>query len=126
MMHIGTGVMCMCSFGAAPSVLNVIKTVMSTTPAGNMMDMAPFMNIPPFGVCITQSNPAVAAATAAALGVPTPAPCIPVIAGPWIPGPVTTMVSNMPTINLMSTLMCAYGGVIKPVAPSQTTVMIQG
>ena len=125
MMHIGTGVMCMCTFGLAPSVLNVIKTELSTMPGGNMSDMAPFLNIPPFGMCTTPSNPAVAAATAAALGVPTPAPCIPAIPAPWIPGPTKTMIVKMPSINLMSSLTCAFGGMIKPVVPGQFKVMIQ-
>ena len=125
MLQIGTGTMCVCSFGMAPSTLNVVKTVMATTPAGNASDMAPMVNIPPFGMCTTQSNPAVAAATTAAGGVPTPAACVPVIPAPWIPGPVTSMIMNVPSINMLSTLMCAYGGVIKPTAPSQTVVSVQ-
>jgi len=124
MMHLSTGVMMTCTFGVAPSTLVAVRPVFSTTPGANMMDFTP-ANVPPFGMCNTQSNPAVAAATATALGVPTPAPCVPLLPGPWIPGPVKTMVSMMPATNLMSTLMCAYGGVIKPVAPAQTIVMIQ-
>ncbi|MEO8428263.1 MAG: PAAR-like protein, partial [Verrucomicrobiota bacterium] len=44
------GAMMMCSFGLAPSVLSVlpINRTMATTPAANIMDFAPMVNIPPF------------------------------------------------------------------------------
>ena len=59
-----------CSFGVAPSTLNVLPTNRTTagTPAANIMDSKPMVNIAPFGMCISLANPAVAAATAAALG----------------------------------------------------------
>ncbi len=118
--------MCMCSFGVAPSVLNIVQTEMTgNMPGANMMDNIPFMNVPPFGMCTTPSNPAVAAATAAALGVPTPMPCTPVLVAPWIPGPVKSLLMNFPMINQISTLMCAYGGVIMPVVPAQFNTLIQ-
>jgi hypothetical protein len=68
------GASMMCSFGAAPSTLVVLPTnkVLATTPAANIMDNKPIVNIPPFGVCMSLANPTVAAATAAALGVLTP------------------------------------------------------
>ena len=124
MLHLGTGTMCMCAFGLAPTVLNAIKTELSTTPGANNMDMAPMMNIPTFGMCTAPTNPAVISATAAAFGVPTPAPCIPMLVAPWMPGPVKTMIMNMPAINQVSTLMCMWGGVITPTVPSQFKVMV--
>lgn len=76
----------MCSFGAAPCTLNVIPSTVTIggKPAGTIMDNTP-ANLPTFGMCMSLSNPAVAAATAAALGVLTPMPCMPVIAAPWVP-----------------------------------------
>ena len=70
-----------CSFGLAPSVLTVlpVKMVNAGVPAANIMDMAPMLNIAPFGMCNSLANPMVVAATAAAMGVLTPVPCIPVI-----------------------------------------------
>ena len=71
------GAMLQCSFGAAPSSLVVLPTnkILATTPAANIMDNKPMLNIMPFGVCMSMANPMVAAATAAAMGVLTPMPC---------------------------------------------------
>ena len=64
-----------CTFGAAPSVFSVLpksRTLCGGMPAANIMDNTPMMNIMPFGVCSSLSNPTVASATSAALGVLTP------------------------------------------------------
>jgi len=123
--HACMGAMMMCSFGAAPSTLSVLPTnrVMGTTPIGNIMDHVPMLNIPPFGVCMSPSNPTVASATAAALGVLTPMPCIPATASPWVPGTPTVMVGNMPALDSNAKLMCSYGGVIQITMPGQFKVM---
>lgn len=119
------GASMMCSFGAAPSTLVVLPTnkVLATTPAANIMDHKPIMNIPPFGMCMSPSNPTVAAATAAALGVLTPMPCVPATASPWIVGSPTILIGNMPTLDSNSKLMCSWGGVIQFVTPGQFKVM---
>ncbi len=115
-----------CSFGVAPSSLMVLPTnkTVTTMPYANIMDNVPFLNIMPFGMCNSIANPAVASATAAALGVLTPMPCTPVIPAPWVPGCPTVLVANMPALNNSSKLMCAYGGVIQIVSPGQTKTMI--
>jgi hypothetical protein len=66
----------------------------------------------------------VAAATAAAMGVLTPMPCIPNTVAPWIPGAVTVMLGSMPSLDNVSTLMCMWGGVITFVTPGEFTVMV--
>ena len=121
-----TGATLQCTFGVAPSVLSVlpINRTMAGTPAANIMDNKPFLNVMPFGVCNSMSNPVVAAATAAALGVFTPMPCIPFTAAPWVPGSPTVMIGNMPAVNDSCKLMCNWGGVIQMVAPSQVTAMV--
>jgi hypothetical protein len=118
--------MMLCSFGMAPSSLVVLplNRVLTQTPAANIMDNKPFMNIMPFGMCTSLANPTVAAATAAALGVLTPMPCTPVIPGPWAAGAPTVLIGNMPALNNNSKLMCAYGGVIQILNPGQFTVMV--
>ena len=115
----------MCSFGMAPSVLNILPKSMvqgSSLPAATVMDNIPFVNIPPFAMCTSLANPLVAAATAAAFGVLTPMPCTPVIPAPWLPGAPTVLIGNMPALNSMSKCMCAYGGVISITFPGQVTV----
>jgi hypothetical protein len=116
-----------CPFGAAPSTLVVIpagRPLAGGMPAANISDFAPMVNVPPFGMCNTLSNPTVAAATAAALGVLTPMPCIPVTTAPWAPGSPTVLVSGMPALNATSKCMCAWGGAISITNPGQTTTLV--
>lgn len=120
------GGMLQCSFGAAPSSLVVLpqNQVLTGTPAANIMDGKPLVNIPPFGMCSSIANPTVASATATALGVLTPMPCIPVTPAPWAPGAPTVLIANMPALDNNSKLMCNWGGVIQVTNPGQTTVEI--
>ena len=115
-----------CSFGAAPSNLVVLPTnrVLTQTPDANIMDHIPIVNVPPFGMCSSLSNPTVAAATAAALGTLTPMPCVPVLPSPWVVGAPTVLIANMPALDNQSKLMCAWGGIIQFVNPGQSTVMV--
>jgi hypothetical protein len=120
------GAAMMCSFGLAPSTLVVPplnRVMVNNMPAANIMDFKPIMNIPPFGMCNSLSNPMVAAATAAALGVLTPMPCLPVTT-PWKPGAPTVMIANMPALNNQSTCQCAFGGVITFSFAGQATTMV--
>ena len=113
-----------CSFGDAPATLMVLPAnqVLQTLPVANIMDMAPMMNVMPFVMCKSPANPMVIALTAAKLGVFTPAPCVPVPAGPWTPGKATVVVGAMPVIDKTSMLMCAWGGVIQITDTGQKTV----
>lgn len=114
-----------CSFGVAPSVLNVLPAarVMTHMAIAGIMDQVPLVNILPFGMCTNPANPMVAAATAAALGVLTPMPCIPVPAGPWAPGNPTVLIGGKPALNNSCKLMCSWGGVIQIVNPGQGTIL---
>ena len=115
-----------CSFGAAPSTLVVMPAnrVLTQTPDANIMDNKPLVNIMPFGMCSSPTNPAVIAATAAALGVLTPMPCVPVIPAPWMPGAPTVLIANMPALDNTCKLMCAWAGVIQITNAGQATVEI--
>jgi hypothetical protein len=101
-----------------------LNRTMTGVPDANIVDNKPMLNILPFGMCSSPSNPAVAAATAAALGVLTPMPCVPVTPAPWIVGSPTVLIGSMPALNNTAKLMCAWGGVIQIVTPGQTSVMI--
>lgn len=117
-----------CSFGTTPATLVVIdptRPLVSNMLAGNIMDFAPIVNIPTFGMCNTPSNPTVASATAAALGVLTPMPCIPATVAPWVPGDPDTLVGNMPGLHNACTCNCAYGGVITITNSGQVTTMVE-
>lgn len=122
-----SGGMLMCSFGVAPSTINVqpINRVMaSSMPAATVMDKIPMSNIMAFGMCNTLSNPQVAAATSAASGVLTPQPCVPVTTVPWSPGSPTVMIGNKPALNNSCQLMCMWGGIITISNAGQLTVNV--
>jgi len=118
----------MCSFGLAPSTLIVTpekRVLVENMPAANIMDMKPFANILPFGLCTSLANPITAAQTAAALGVLTPGTCTPVTVGPWVPGAPTALGGPAPMLHQACQCICAYGGVLTITNPGalRTSVM---
>lgn len=126
-LQVCAGATLMCSFGTAPSALTVLptnRTFAGGPVAANIMDNIPMVNVMPFAMCTSPANPTVAAATAAALGVLTPMPCIPATAAPWAPGSPTVLIGSMPALNNSSTLMCMWGGAIQITVPGQTTVQV--
>jgi len=122
--HVCNGALLKCSMGLAPStfvVLPINRELTSNQPAANIMDHIPMLNVMPFGMCRSPSNPVVIAATAAALGTPTPAPCIPATPAPWVPGSPTVLLANMPALNDTSKLNCIWAGIIEVTMPGQMT-----
>lgn len=115
-----------CSFGAAPSTLMVLPTnhVLVDMPSANIVDEIPLLNILPFGMCTSMANPTVIAATAAALGVLTPMPCVPMTVAPWVAGAPTVLIGNMPALSSDSKLMCCWAGVISISFAGQVKVML--
>jgi Domain of unknown function (DUF4280) len=117
-----------CSFGGAPGVLNVLpvnRVLAGGAPAATLADSAPVVNIAPFALCQSPTNPVVIAATAAKLGVFTPMPCVPATPVPWIPGGApTVLIGTAPALDAQATLTCLWGGVIKVVQPGQMSVLI--
>jgi hypothetical protein len=118
---VSTGAEVECSFGVAPSVFNASsENVSATTPAGVITDVE-MENIPPFGMCSAPANPEVISATAAAFGVLTPMPCVPVLM-PWTPGAVGVTINGVPALDDESVCMCAWAGVITVTDPGQERV----
>jgi hypothetical protein len=101
-------------YGHARKMVNT-----SYQPAANIMDHIPMKNIMPFGMCKSPANPTVAAATASAMGVLTPMPCIPNTPAPWMPGAPTVLLNNFPALDDTSKVMCIWAGVIEVSNPGQ-------
>lgn len=108
------GAMLQCSFGMSPSTLSVI---VPTRPKcggclmANITDYIPMVNIMTFGMCQSMSNPTVASATAAAMGVLTPMPCVPVVTAPWSPSG-QVKIGGMAALINNAKCMCTWGGQI--------------
>ena len=119
---------CMCSFGTAPAPLKVTSQAMVIAggkPCATIADVGPMSNVGPFGMCTTLTNPMVASATTAALGVLSPQPCVPVPAGTWLPTKPKILINNKPCLSSDSKLICSYAGQISISMPGQTTVQAE-
>lgn len=120
------GAILKCSFGNLPTPLMVLpdRKVNAMLPAAVRTDCVPLVNILPFGMCSNPVNPMVAAATAAALGILTPMPCLPCIVGQWSSTCKKVKIKGKEAVAMDSKLQCAYGGNIQIQAPSQLKVLI--
>ena len=117
------GALLQCTFGVAPSTLASANPVLlNQQPAASIMDFAPLTNIQTFGMCMSLANPEVAAATAAALGVLTPMPCVPNTTAPWTPGSPSVLIAGNPALDASCMCSCAWGGEISITDPGQQTV----
>ncbi|WP_303315335.1 DUF4280 domain-containing protein [Flavivirga abyssicola] len=104
-----------CTFGTATSVFTVLpenEVNSDSMPAATVDDYIPLENIMSFGECSSEINPAVIAATAAAQGVETPAPCVPSTVTPWSPGISDVLINGMNALDNNSTCDCLWEGSI--------------
>lgn len=113
------GTMTTCDFGLFPSVFIPLPLGVNANflPVGCIEDIIPIVNIVPFGMCDSELKPMVIALTAAALGVPTPAPCIPVVVDPWV-APSDILIDGVPVLTEGAFCECLWGGTIDLVGPS--------
>ena len=119
-----TGATLQCSFGTAPAALSATGTQVSAgSPAGVVTD-TDAANVPPFGMCLSPSNPQVAAATAAACGLFTPQPCQPVLS-PWSPGSARVTIGGISALDDSSQCTCTWGGVVTVTDAGQTGASLQ-
>jgi hypothetical protein len=105
------GSLLQCTFGTIPAPLNVLpmdRTFIGGPAAGNIMDTAaPLINVPSFGVCNA---------------IPiAPTPCVPCTLC-WV-GFTKVLVGGLPLLDLNAKLICARGGLIQVIVPSQFTVL---
>jgi hypothetical protein len=116
-----------CSMGNAPSQLSVLPIHAvegDSASAANIQDMQPIVNIAPFGMCMSMTNPQVAAATSAAQGVLTPQPCVPMTTTPWTPGSQSVTVGGQPAVSDACQLACQWGGQIQVESAGQSDVEV--
>lgn len=127
-MMVVTGACCQCSFGTVPCTLQVtaqMTCMADGKPIATIQDAKPGINLSGFGMCTSLANPAVAAATAAALGVLTPQPCNLLPAGPWIMANPKVLVGGIPCLSSDASLLCGLGaGSIRVVFPGQTKAVM--
>lgn len=115
---VSAGAMIKCSYGIAPMALIVIPTsrvMAGGPPMATVFDNKPFVNILPFGMCNSSTNPAVIAARAAAFGSPVPGPCVPAILAPWSGGKSSVQVGGKPALTTESKCRCTWNGSISVV-----------
>jgi hypothetical protein len=120
-----SGAQLQCSMGTAPVKLQVLPVNQmdgADQPIADVQCFQPMVNIGACGMCQSPSNPQVAAATAAAMGVLTPQPCVPMTAAPWSPGSTVTTVAGQAALTADSTCNCNWGGVIQITDPGQTII----
>ncbi len=123
--YVTQGAMLKCSQGLAPSALSVVPVSAVTIEqslVATINDFKPMMNVPPFGMCASLANPAVAAATAAAMGALTPQPCVPVISAPWAPGAAVAAIDGFAMLTVDCQCMCAWAGTVTIVQEAQMIV----
>lgn len=105
------GATVMCPLGAAPCSLTVTsqtKVLADGKPVATIAD-ASIANISGFNMCSSLANPQVASATAAALGVLTPQPCVFSSAGSWIPEQTKVLAGGKPALTSGAKIMCTTG-----------------
>lgn len=116
-----------CTMGASPASLTVVRprVTAANKPVANVKDDAPTANVGSFGMCNASANPAVAAATSAALGVHTPAACVPATSGPWSPGASRVTVEGAAALHDGCVLGCRWSGTIRISNPGQAKVEVR-
>ncbi len=105
-----------CTHGTAPSSLSVNPSRSvdaGGAPVATVHDHAPLLNIAPFGMCRSLSNPRVAAATAAAQGALTPQMCVPHTPSPWTQPEGAPTLDDVEALHEGASCGCAWGGRIE-------------
>jgi len=118
-----TGATAQCSFGTTPATFAASGTQVSAGGAAGVVTDTAAANVPPFGMCMSLSNPQVAAATSAA-GTFTPQPCQPVLS-PWTPGSPRVTIGGVAVLDESSQCTCTWGGVVTVSSPGQAGASVE-
>ncbi len=121
------GALIQCPFGTTPANLSVTSqssVLIDGKPAATIQDSAPIANISGCGMCSNPTNPQVAAATAAALGVLTPQPCVPAVSGTWLTTQTKCLANGKPCLTSEATAICSYGGTLSISEAGQKIVVV--
>jgi hypothetical protein len=105
-----------CSFGSQQSDLQIPTpryTLIDGKKEATIDDYQPNLNVMPFGMCSSRSNPKVASATKRNHGHLTPQPCQPVITNQWMGGKTDVLIEAVPCLVNTSTNRCQWCGVIE-------------
>jgi Domain of unknown function (DUF4280) len=126
---VANGAKLQCSLGSTPSALallpgppHLVTAAPPPAPLAVVADVVPQTNILPFGMCSSPANPAVQAATAAASGVFTPAPCVPATETPWSP-PARVLISGVAAFDQKATCQCQWQGTVTVLSAGQVNVL---
>lgn len=121
-----SGCMLTCDCGSDPMPFNALdlpgKPTVDGLPAATIEEIVPGVNVPSFVMCLSELNPAVMLETALAEGVPTPAPCEPVIVTSWVPPSAVLNYDGVPLATIASTCLCMWEGAITVDTPSEFSV----
>ncbi len=121
-----TGATLECSFGSRPAAFAASGVEVSAgSPAGVVTDFVPLANVPSFGMCSSLANPEVAKATADALGVLTPMPCVPLLSSPWLPGSTQVTIGEVSALDDSSSCQCTWAGLVTVEDAGQDFVSVQ-
>jgi hypothetical protein len=118
-----TGAALQCSFGTTPSTFAASGIDVGTPNDVGVITDVGSANIPPFAMCTSLANPAVASATSAA-GSLTPQPCTPLLA-PWTPGSVRATIQGVAALDDSSQCTCTWGGTVSVSSPGQIRTTVQ-
>lgn len=111
-----------CTMGSTSSRLTVLPAIKSDVDgdnSGTIDDHIPMVNVMPFGMCKSPSNPAVAAASGA------PQPCIPVLPSAWTPGASVVTVQGIKALSDNSTCACTWAGTVSIKDPGDKVVDVE-
>ncbi len=109
-----------CTLGTATSLFQVPAVGGITAggvPVATIADHKAMVNIRPFGVCTSPTNPGGGANR-------PPPPCVPAIVTPWMPGSPSVRTGNVPVLNDTGQCRCQWGGVVSILAPGQQTTTV--